>query len=116
MARILSVSYSEVLLKTRQMLLEPEGHEIFSALGFSDGIAQCKQGGFDLFILGHSLPYSDKQELVTTFRKHSDAPIISLRGHSGQRPVEGVNFEIETDPEELLRLVRKVLRADAATA
>ncbi len=95
------------------MPLEQQGYEAVSALGFTNGIAQCKQAGFGLFILGHSLPYSDKRKIVATFRNHSDAPIISLRGYSGQRRVEGVDIEIETDPEQLLRLVRNVLRGDA---
>jgi hypothetical protein len=39
MALILSVSYDESLLRTREMLLESEGYNVISALGFDD----CKR-------------------------------------------------------------------------
>ena len=55
MARILSVSYDSSLLKTRQLILEQEGHQVVSALGFTDALQQCESSkDFDLFILGHS--------------------------------------------------------------
>ncbi len=91
MARILSVSYDEVLLRTRHMLLEREGHEVFSCLGFTEGMARCKRGDFDLFLLGHSIPHADKQELVATFRRHCRGPIISLRRNAGEQPVDGAD-------------------------
>ena len=52
---ILSVSYDEQLLTTRRMLLEREGYKITSALSRAEAVARCKEGAFDLLILGHGL-------------------------------------------------------------
>lgn len=114
--RILSVSYDELLLHTRHLLLERDGYDVVSSIGFTQSLEHCKQGGFDLFILGHSIPHSDKQHLVETFRRVCPAPIISLRRNSGEELVRGADYHIEPDPEALLNLTSRVLGRDAATA
>ena len=109
MARILSVSYDNPLLRTRHMLLETQGHEVVSSLGFTESLKHCHEGNFDLFLLGHSIPHSDKLQLVKTFRKECPAPIISLRRNAGEERVDGADYHIEPDPEPLLALVHKIL-------
>lgn len=79
MARILLASSDESLLRTRQMLLEEKGHEVVSSLGVVSSLEHCRAGGFDLFILGHSISHRQKQRLVETFKRFCPAPIISLR-------------------------------------
>lgn len=103
--RILSVSYDEVLLRTRHMLLEREGYEVVSAAGFSASLEKCRQGGFDLFVLGHSIPQDEKQKLVEEFRRTCPAPIISLRRSAGEQLVVHADHHIEPDPEPLLKLI-----------
>jgi CheY-like chemotaxis protein len=108
--RILSVSYDEVLMRTRELLLRNAGHRVTSALGFTESIKQCKQGAFDLFILGHSIPHSDKIELVSAFRGSCPAPIISLRRNQGDEKLMAVaDYVIDPDPEALLMLVNKIV-------
>src|SRR5215471_16434222 len=80
-ARILSVSYDEALRRTRQLLLEAQGYQLISTDRLESTLEQCKLGGFDLFVLGHSIPQEDKQRLVEAFRQHCSAPTISLRRH-----------------------------------
>ena len=109
MARILSVSYDELLLRTRHALLEREGYEVVSSLGFADSLEQCKRDDFDLFILGHSIQDSDKQQLMETFRHECRAPIISLR-RLDEQPVQGADYYIEPDPPQLVKVVATVLR------
>ncbi len=116
MARILSVSYDEPLLRTRHMLLQQSGYEVVSTLGFTESLRHCKQGSFDLFILGHSIPYSDKMQLVERFRGVCSAPIISLRRSSGEQLVDGADHHIEPDPEPLLDLVARILSGKAAAS
>ncbi len=108
MARILSVSYDEPLLRTRHMLLEKEGYEVTSSLGFTHSLEHCRRGNFDLFLLGHSIPQTDKQQLVTTFRQHCTGHIISLRRSPGEQSVDDADFCIEPDPDELLKLVARI--------
>jgi DNA-binding response OmpR family regulator len=114
MARILSVSYDEPLLRTRHMLLQHSGYDTVSSLGFMASLQHCKEGKFDLFILGHSIPYSDKKQLVEEFRHACPAPIISLRRNSGEQLVDGADYHLEPDPEPLLNLVERVLSGKAA--
>jgi hypothetical protein len=111
-ARILSVSYDELLLRTRDALLKREGYEVVSSLGFSDSLEHCKRDNFDLFILGHSIQHSDKQKLVETFRRECPAPIISLR-RVDEPPVRGADYHVEPDPSQLLKAVAAVLRGGA---
>jgi DNA-binding NtrC family response regulator len=107
-ARILSVSYDDILLRTREMLLKTQGYEVVSALGFVTALQRCQQGNFDLFVLGHSIPYAEKQKMVETFRQVCPAPIISLRRNTGEQPVDGADYHIEPDPEPLMQLVVRI--------
>jgi CheY-like chemotaxis protein len=108
MARILSVSYDEALLRTRQLILEERKHQVTSALGFTDALQHCQKAtNFQLFILGHSIPSADKEALIETFRANCPAPILALKRH-GEAPVRGADFEIEPQPQALLDLVSKI--------
>lgn len=104
-ARILSVSYDQPLMRTRQMLLETQGYQVDSAVGFDNAMQRCQDGGFDLFVLGHSIPPEEKRELVKAFRQTCPGPIISLRRSIGEERVDGADYHIEPDPEPLLKLV-----------
>jgi DNA-binding response OmpR family regulator len=106
--RILSVSYDVSLLATRGMLLEQRGYTVESALGFSQAIKHCRASGFDLFILGHSIPDMDKRELIRTFRENCPAPILSLERHGEDRVPS--DFHASPDnPEQLLNIVDRIL-------
>jgi len=109
-ARILSVSYDEPLLRTRQMLLQTQGYQVTSTQGFSDSLAHCRRGGFDLFILGHSIPVSDKAQLIKAFHEVCKAPIISLRRSVGEKKLVGADYAIDPDPEALLELVAGIVK------
>lgn len=114
---ILSVSYYEELLITRRMLLEREGHKVISALGFTDSAKQCKRDGFDLFILGHSIPDPDKKELIRIFRMANHSPVLSLSRH-GETPMVAADYQAPVDdPVEFLRTVAAILgkRSSRAT-
>jgi CheY-like chemotaxis protein len=110
-ARILSVSYDIPLLRTRHMLLEREGYEVVSTSDLATSLEQCKDGRFDLFLLGHSIPHSDKQRFVEAFRRVCPVPIISLRRNMGEQPVDGADFQVEPDPEPLLKIIAQIAHA-----
>jgi CheY-like chemotaxis protein len=107
--RILSVSYHAELLITRRMLLEREGYHVTSALGFSESVARCRNGGFDVFVLGHSIPEPDKRELIESFRRSNGGPVLSLK-HQGELPVSAADFHVRVDdPAEFLKTVNTIL-------
>jgi len=108
--RILSVSYDESLLVTRSLLLEREGHQVTSELGFTQSAARCAEGNFDLFILGHSIPEDDKQELMRIFRANCTAPVLALRLEGEDAP-DGADYRaFPNDPAELLKTVAQILK------
>ena len=106
--RILSVSYNDVLLATREMLLEQKGYSVTSALGFSEAVEQCQNGGFDLFILGHSILHKDKLHLIKTFRESCQAPILSLE-RVGEMKVQCEFHASPDNPEGFLEVVNDIL-------
>ena len=108
-ARILSISYNEVLLQTRHLLLEMQGYEVVSALDLNSALNHCKSGGFDIFVLGHSIPHAEKEQMVNAFRDSCPNPIISLRRNAGQQPLAGADYDIEPDPEPLLKLIAQIV-------
>ncbi len=110
--RILSVSYDVSLLATRGMLLEQRGYSVASTLGFSQAITHCRASGFDLFILGHSIPETDKLELIKAFRENSPAPILSLE-RFGESRVPCDFHASPDDPEELMKTVDAILAETA---
>ncbi|HLH06477.1 MAG TPA: hypothetical protein VKW78_04515 [Terriglobales bacterium] len=108
MGRILSVSYDETLLHTREMLLESRGYTVESALGFTEGLELCKQSDFGLFILGHSIPPADKRALIDAFRSSCPGPIISLQKVS-EPDVAGADYYVDPFPESVLKVVGEIL-------
>ena len=109
MPRILNVSYDESLLTTREALLKQAGYEVVSAQGFVESLERCKQRDFDLFILGHSIPQKDKQELVKTFRDNCSAPILSLLRNC-DTPLDTADFHVEPEPKQVLQAVAEILQ------
>jgi len=110
MARILSVSFDKSLLRTRQMMLEYKGYTVVSSATIQESIEHCREGKFDIFVIGHSIPSVDKQRLVDSFRHYCSAPIIALRSHAGEELDAHADYHIEPDPEALLDLIAEILR------
>lgn len=106
--RILSVSYDRALLATRKMLLEQQGYDITSALGFTDALEQCQKSHFDLFILGHSIPDNDKLHLIKTFKENCPAPIVSLE-RIGEKKIPCDFHASPDDPESFVKVVNSIL-------
>ena len=111
---ILSVSYDKNLLITRALLLEKKGYRVTSALGFVEALARCQQNGFDLFILGHSIPALDKERLVLTFRATCDAPILTLQRNAEMDFQSGDYRASAADPADFLTAVGRVFAARSA--
>ncbi len=111
MARILSVSYDETLLRTRELLLKSAGYKITSALQHKEAMAACRQPGFDLVIIGHSIARADKLDIIACFRKSNPrAHVIALTRGSEARLREVDHYINPGDPEELLRAIGRILK------
>ena len=44
----------------------------------NEALAQCDRSSAHLLLLGQSVPREEKRKIVQTFRRYSNAPIISL--------------------------------------
>lgn len=108
MIRILSISYDETLLRTRQMLLHHVGYHVTSAFGYSAAIRESAQGDFDLVIMGHSIPHEDKEAIAKQVRIASNAPILSLLRHT--EPILTVaEYNVSPDdPAALLQYIQEI--------
>jgi CheY-like chemotaxis protein len=116
MPHILSVSYDEALLNSRHLVLESHGYRVTSAWGFQAAVHACQHGSqFDLFILGHSIPNGDKEQLVSVFRAHCSGPVIALH-RANESKVKNADYQSDTDPRTLLELVARVLKPRAESS
>jgi DNA-binding response OmpR family regulator len=107
---ILSVSYDQALLSTRQMLLQGAGYEVTSARGFHEAVESCRKGDFDLVVIGHSIPRKDKLALVQVTRMVSQAPVLSiLRPTSAALAEADYSVKSEEGPQALLTAVHQAL-------
>ena len=115
-ASILSISYDESLLNTREWMLRAEGFKVTSVYSFVEAMRHCHRGGFDLAIMGHSIPHNDKTSLIREFRKHSLAPVLSLVRHGDTPLLEADMSLIASDgPEALILKVKAVLGSEPST-
>jgi DNA-binding response OmpR family regulator len=107
--RVLSISYDDAILKTRQLILEQAGFEIVSAWGFSNAMEYCEKGDFDVVLIGHSLPPDDKTALVKVLRRHCDRPVISVRrsGQHTKHPAADYSIAADDGPEALVKVVKE---------
>lgn len=114
---ILSISYDESLLRTREWILKSAGFEVTSALGYKQASAHAMNNAFDLVIVGHSIPRDDKTEIVNLVKSHNHTRILSLRRH-GDAPVTGVDHSVESSlgPDALLEAVKTLLNRNPSAA
>jgi len=107
---VLSVSYDESLLRTREWILKGAGFAVTSALGFSEALTHCRSEAFDLAIIGHSIPKSDRIALISQLRQHNHTRVLALRRH-GEEHIPGADHSIEPSlgPHALIEAVRTAL-------
>jgi len=108
MARILSISPSEVLRTTRQLVLERAGYQVRSVDNPAEDHSFTKEDKFDLAIIGHSFRGEDKRKIARVINKHFPGlPILELCFHSPEIP--GADFILSDSPDELLTAIREIL-------
>lgn len=116
MARILSISYDQALLQTRDMLLTREGYAVESAVGFTAAIRACERGGFDLVIMGHSIPAEDKAAIIKQLRGVCSTPILALR-RPIDLPLKEAEYNLDSgDPHRFLDYVKEITNRKAQSA
>ena len=72
--------------------------------------AKCVECGFDLIIVGHTIPPEDKAALIKLVKSGCGSCILSLRRPDAEPLPEADYSTDRTDPEGLLEAVRHALR------
>lgn len=111
MARIFSISYDPTLLRTRELLLEQMGHTVASAEGFAEAFAMCEHepAGFDLMVLGHSIPHQDKRAIIEHCRRTCQCPVLALTRVNEQTVEEAARSVDAADTHEFVAAVEELL-------
>ena len=79
-----------------------------SATGRDEAMAICSAMS-DLLVLGHSVPQSEKRDIVARYHQFNDSPVLSLL-RPGQTKLPEVEYGIEyLNPEALLKTVTSIL-------
>ena len=108
--RILSISYDESLLATRQLILTRAGYDVKSALGFVQAQEVCRDGSFDLIILGHSIPRRDKSAVVSLIKSSCGSTTVLSLVKPTESPIPEANyFTYDLDPDSLIKAVRNAI-------
>jgi CheY-like chemotaxis protein len=105
---VLVISWHQSLAKTREMLLSDAGYLVTSAVGRAEAALRCGCGA-DLLVLGHSVPASEKKEVIACYRQYSTGPVLSLL-RSDQQKLPDADYGVEaSDPAEVVQVVRRIL-------
>ena len=108
MARILSISPSEVLLTTRQLVLERAGYQVVSLGDLGQGYTFSKNDKFDLAIIGHNFRAEEKRKIAKIINQQfPGVAILELCFHSPEIP--GADFIFNDSPDELLSAIKEIL-------
>ena len=109
---ILSVSYDESLLRTREWILETAGFKVTSAVDFSEAMNHCKSRRFDLVIIGHSIPPDEKRALIEAVTRQNHARLLVLRMPGDERVAGAYSLMASEGPEALIAAVKTALATD----
>ncbi len=119
---ILVVDDQEETLISSKLLLEREGHRVFTAIGGREALSLIREEQFDLIIVDYFMPQMNGEELVRAIRNiNSDVQIILQTGYSGEKPpremlrrldIQGYHDKSE-GPDRLLLWVEVSLKAAA---
>lgn len=116
MGRILSVSYDETLLRTRELLLKSAGHRVTSAHGFHESV-EASGTPCELAIIGHSIPRKDKLDIIKHIRDSNPNVRVVALTRAGESKLSEVDYYVNPgDPEDLLRAIAMILNPAARRA
>lgn len=109
MAKILSVSSSEVLNTTRRLLLEHQGFAVCPALTLAQVETLGKNSQkVDLALICHGFRGVDKRKIAHAVNHYYPGlPILEMCFHSPEIP--GADFILTDAPHELIAAIRLVL-------
>lgn len=107
-SKVLSITYEEPLMQTREMILHKAGFDVTSGLGFVEAQALCTERQFDLVIIGHAIPTKDKLALIQC-AKQGGARVLCLRNPNDPVLPQADYSTDRTDPDGLIEAIKTLL-------
>jgi len=78
-ALVLCTGVDEILIRTRQLLLEGAGHKVIPATGQLQLIRACEENHFDVAVVGQVITKPEKQRILSLIREHCpEARVLEL--------------------------------------
>ena len=109
--RILHIEFERTLLAIRHALLETAGFEVvscFSATALRE--VSTAATAFDLFLVGHSAPAEEREELVMWMKTNfPETRVLVLRSRETDTAPSG-HFVATADPEDLIRALVELFK------
>jgi CheY-like chemotaxis protein len=114
---VLAVGFDSSLMTNRIPALQSAGCIVVRASSLKESIDCFQSGDFDLVMLCHSVPSTDRERLTALIRASgSKTPIVSIAGSRGECDAF-VNATLEDNPNEFVVGIRDALiRAAKARA
>ena len=110
MSRVLSVSCDPSRLKSRHYLLLAMRLDVTSALGAESAMQLCEEGGFDLLLLGQTVPLDNKLELIRRFRRYCSGAVLWMyRPPKENLANADYYFDSSNRPDQLVALISEIL-------
>ena len=114
-AVILSVGHHPALLETRNLILRAAGYKVEEAASIKQAIRQFQAGNFDLVLLCHSIPTTERERLAGLIRASgASTSVASIATIAGGPEDVFVDETFESDPRKLLPGIKEVLLKAAA--
>ncbi len=113
MANVITVGANEAVLTTRKAILEKAGHDVVVARDLREIIAACSTRGFDVGVIGQSLPPQEKLR-VREILLELCTGIKILEFHNGIAPdlkTRDAHLGVaDSTPEDLVQTVERLAR------
>ena len=117
MLTAIQIGTDPVLLRTRAAILETAGLCVVSVESFACAMETILSGSFDLAILCHSLPRTDRLNVTTAIRRTHPAALVLLvsRGYGASATEkDGMDAVLDSHPHQLLQGLSRVLQLGEA--
>jgi CheY-like chemotaxis protein len=106
---VLAIGFDPSLMTTRMLVLQSAGYVVVRASSLKETVDHFQSGNFDLVLLCHSVPATDRERLACLIRASgSRIPIVSIAGSLGECDTLA-NATLEDGPNKFLAGIREVL-------
>jgi CheY-like chemotaxis protein len=106
---VLGVGFNPSLMTTRMLILQSAGYVVVLASSLQETVDHLQSADFDLVLLCHSVPATDRERLTSLIRASgSRTPIVSIAGSLGECDAFA-NATLEDGPNKFLARIREVL-------